>query len=87
MYSEPFKFCIEDSVAHSERMMLLSEMFKIASKDKIDPVNFCGYCIKQNGMVTFSSSHPTLTNTIENWLIQKEKEGVIKRIKPRWPDE
>ena len=46
-----------------------------------------GYKIVYDGTVTLASTIPTTTIALELWLFQMEKQGLLIRVSPRWPDD
>ena len=84
MYSEPFKFTFTETIPDSERMELLSEMFKISEAKDIKSESYGGYKINNVGEVSFWSYHPDLTSLLVSWLDEKQSQGKLSVTKPKY---
>ncbi|MET0067002.1 MAG: hypothetical protein ABW076_11725 [Candidatus Thiodiazotropha sp.] len=84
MYTEPFQFELSDKLLDSERMELLSEMFRQSESRDIKNESYGGYKIYNTGKVTFWSYLPDLTHIVVDWLKIKQLEGKLTITKPAY---
>jgi|GEM_PF-2882569 len=84
MYTEAFKFTFLGNILDSERMELLSEMFKLTEDRSIGGESYGGYKINSKGEVSFWSYYPDLTSIVVGWLREKHSQGKLNVSKPSY---
>ena len=71
-----------EDTAHAERMEIMAELLRLPETSGNEPQNLYWYKVKHNGVATFWSATPAMTETIENWILNKVIEGKLEKLKP-----
>ncbi len=82
MYSCRFKIRFSEDVGHADRMEIMTELMRLPKKSGNDPSNLYWYRMKHNGIATFWSATPAMTETIETWISDKVTEGKLEKLRP-----